>query len=80
MATNAETVKIDTTIKDKDANVETLWKNRKEKWNKTRIMLLVISLLIDYLCSTPPDSGIPSWQRSIRYLGNFVNIHDLSFP
>ncbi|WP_226580803.1 TRAP transporter permease [Halobacillus litoralis] len=76
--------KLDTTVKEKPAFIETLWKDRKEKWNGSRIFVLIISLLAIGLSIfhvyTAGFGTLPSWeQRSIHVLWALLLIFML-FP
>src|SRR5690625_442313 len=78
------TKKIDTTIKEKPAYVENLWKERKEKWNRSRVFVLIISLLAIGLSIfhvyTAGYGTLQSWQqRSIHVLWAILLIF-LLFP
>ena len=76
--------KLDTTIKEKPAHIETLWHERKEKWNGPRLFILVISLLAIGLSVfhiyTAGFGTLPSWQqRSVHVLWALLLIF-LLFP
>lgn len=83
----AETVtvqKIDTTVKEKPAYIEELWHSRKEKWNKSRFLITIISLLAIGLSVfhvyTAGFGTLSSWQhRSIHVLWALILIF-LLFP
>ncbi|WP_085993046.1 TRAP transporter permease [Oceanobacillus senegalensis] len=73
VAQTGNTGKIDTTIKEKPAYVEQLWKERKEKWNVSRLLILIISLLAIGLSVfhiyTAGFGTLSSWQqRSVHVL------------
>ncbi|MFD1848784.1 TRAP transporter permease [Oceanobacillus bengalensis] len=76
--------KIDTTVKEKPAYIEEIWKGRKEKWNRSRILLTMISLLAIGLSVfhvyTAGFGTLSSWQqRSIHVLWAILLIF-LIFP
>ncbi|MFC7062129.1 TRAP transporter permease [Halobacillus seohaensis] len=78
------TQKLDTTIKEKPALVEELWTSRKEKWNGSRILILIISFLAIGLSIfhvyTAGYGTLPSWQqRSVHVLWAMLLIF-LLFP
>lgn len=76
--------KIDTTIKEKPAYVEDIWRNRGVKWNFSRFLVLMISLLAIGLSIfhvyTAGFGTLPSWQqRSVHVLWAILLIF-LMFP
>ncbi|CDQ19049.1 TRAP transporter permease [Halobacillus karajensis] len=76
--------KLDTTIKEKPAHIETLWHERKKKWNGARLFILIISLLAIGLSIfhvyTAGFGTLPSWQqRSVHVLWALLLIF-LLFP
>src|SRR5699024_5509729 len=78
-AYTANSQKIDTTVKEKPAHIEELWKSRKEKWNKSRILISIISLLAIGLSVfhvyTAGFGTLSSWQqRSIHVLWEILLI------
>src|SRR5699024_5639087 len=78
------TKKIDTTIKEKPAYVENLWKERKEKWNRSRVFVLIIALLAIVFSIlhvyTAGYGSLQSWQqRSFHVLWAILLIF-LLFP
>ena len=78
------TQKIDTTVKEKPAYIEEIWNGRKEKWNRSRILLTIISLLAIGLSVfhvyTAGFGTLSSWQqRSIHVLWAIMLIF-LIFP
>ncbi|MGM0899745.1 MAG: TRAP transporter permease [Bacillota bacterium] len=75
---------IDTSIKEKQAYVEELWNSRKEGWNKSRVLMLIISLLAIgmsvFHVYTAGFGTLPSWeQRSIHVVWALILIF-LLFP
>jgi TRAP transporter 4TM/12TM fusion protein len=75
---------IDTSIKVKPAYIEEIWYSRKEGWNKTRVFLLIISLLAIgmsvFHVYTAGFGTLPSWeQRSIHVVWALLLIF-LLFP
>ncbi|WLR49178.1 TRAP transporter permease [Halobacillus litoralis] len=79
-----KTEKLDTTITEKPAYVETLWQERKEQWNAPRFFILIISLLAIGLSIfhvyTAGFGTLPSWQqRSVHVLWALLLIFML-FP
>ncbi|SFB22562.1 TRAP transporter, 4TM/12TM fusion protein [Lentibacillus halodurans] len=83
-ANEANRNKIDTMIEEKSAYVEEIWKNRGERWNFSRFLVLIISLLAIGLSIfhiyTAGFGTLPSWQqRSIHVLWAMLLIF-LLFP
>ncbi|WP_010530137.1 TRAP transporter permease [Lentibacillus jeotgali] len=83
-ADEANRNKIDTTVKEKPAYVEDIWRNRAVKWNFSRFLVLIISLLAIGLSIfhiyTAGFGTLPSWQqRSIHVLWAMLLIF-LLFP
>nr|WP_263327366.1 TRAP transporter permease [Neobacillus sp. Marseille-Q6967] len=75
---------IDTSIKEKPAYIEEFWHSRKEGWTKTRVFLLIISLLAIgmsvFHVYTAGFGTLPSWeQRSIHVVWALLLIF-LLFP
>ncbi|MCM3706469.1 TRAP transporter permease [Cytobacillus firmus] len=75
---------IDTSIKVKPAYIEELWHSRKEGWNKSRVFLLIISVLAIgmsvFHVYTAGFGTLPSWeQRSIHVVWALLLIF-LLFP
>ncbi|GAB3805226.1 TRAP transporter permease [Virgibacillus kimchii] len=84
MGEQATTQKIDTRIEEKQAYVEQIWHNRKEKWNRSRVLLTVISLLAIGLSVfhvyTAGFGTLSSWlHRSVHVLWAIMLIF-LLFP
>ncbi|WP_272031783.1 TRAP transporter permease [Oceanobacillus kimchii] len=84
VAQSATVHKIDTKVKQKPAYVEELWNSRKEKWNKTRILMSIIALLAIGLSVfhvyTAGFGTLSSWQhRSVHVLWTILLIF-LLFP
>ncbi|GIO22548.1 hypothetical protein [Oceanobacillus sp. J11TS1] len=78
------TQKIDTTVREKPTYIEEIWKNRKGKWNRSRVLLTIISLLAIGLSIfhvyTAGFGTLSSWQqRSIHVLWAMLLIF-LLFP
>jgi len=76
--------KIDTSVKEKPAYIEELWRSRKEGWNKSRILMLIISVLAIgmsvFHIYTAGFGTLPSWeQRSIHVVWALLLIF-LLFP
>lgn len=76
--------KINTNIEEKLSNAELLWKTRKEKWNKKRVLMLIISLVAIgmgiFHIYTAGFGVLPSWQqRAIHVLWALLLIF-LLFP
>ncbi|MFC2949681.1 TRAP transporter permease [Virgibacillus sediminis] len=76
--------KIDTTIEEQPSYAEKIWKDRKAKWNGSRMIVLLISLLAIGLSVfhiyTAGFGTLPSWeQRSIHVLWAMLLIF-LLFP
>ncbi|WP_082234452.1 TRAP transporter permease [Halobacillus massiliensis] len=76
--------KLDTTVKEKPAFIEQLWKERKSRWNGSRIFILIVSLLAIGLSLfhvyTAGFGTLPSWeQRSIHVIWALLLIF-LLFP
>lgn len=75
---------IDTTIKEKPAFIEQLWRNKGENWNGARILMLIISILAIGLSVfhvyTAGFGTLSSWsQRSVHVLWALLLIF-LLFP
>ena len=85
MTTNSESVgKINTTVEEKLSNAEILWESRKEKWNRKRVLMLIISLLAIgmgiFHIYTAGFGVLPSWQqRAVHVLWALLLIF-LIFP
>ena len=85
MTTNSESVgKINTTVEEKLSNAEILWGSRKEKWNRKRVLMLIISLLAIgmgiFHIYTAGFGVLPSWQqRAVHVLWALLLIF-LIFP
>ncbi|WP_087972384.1 TRAP transporter permease [Oceanobacillus rekensis] len=80
----ASTQKIDTTVTEKPTYVEQIWKGRREKWSRSRILLTIISLLAMGLSVfhvyTAGFGTLSSWQqRSVHVLWAIMLIF-LIFP
>ncbi|RKQ35756.1 TRAP transporter permease [Oceanobacillus halophilus] len=76
--------KIDTKVKEKPTYIEQIWKGRKERWNRSRILLTIISLLAIGLSVfhvyTAGFGTLSSWQqRSVHVLWAIMLIF-LIFP
>lgn len=76
--------KIDTSVQEKPAYIEELWRSRKEGWNTARILMLIISLLAIgmsvFHVYTAGFGTLPSWeQRSIHVVWALLLIF-LLFP
>ncbi|WP_227935329.1 TRAP transporter permease [Alkalihalobacillus deserti] len=76
--------KIDTAIQEKPSYIETLWKSRGTKWNKARLLTLIIATLAIGLSIfhiyTAGYGTLPSWQqRSIHVIWAVLLIF-LLFP
>lgn len=84
MSSQATTEKIDTTIKEDPALIEELWTTRKNKWDISRIIMTIVSLLAIGLSIfhiyTAGFGTLSSWdQRSIHVLWGILLIF-LLFP
>ncbi|WP_174731322.1 TRAP transporter permease [Mesobacillus harenae] len=84
MAEEQSAGKIDTTVKEKPAFIEELWHSRKEGWNKTRVYMLIVTLLAIgmsiFHVYTAGFGTLPSWeQRSIHVVWALLLIF-LLFP
>lgn len=81
---NTSLEKIDTKIKEKPALIEEVWSSRKEKWNGSRILILIISILAISLSLfhiyTAGFGVLTSWQqRSVHTIWAILLIF-LLFP
>ncbi|QHS23416.1 TRAP transporter permease [Virgibacillus sp. MSP4-1] len=79
-----QTQKLDTKIKEKPAFIEEVWKHRKEKWNRARFFMLIISVLAIGLSIfhvyTAGFGTLSSWQqRSVHVIWALLLIF-LLFP
>ncbi|MEW9502067.1 TRAP transporter permease [Jeotgalibacillus marinus] len=85
MTTAEEPVrKINTIVEEQPSNAEILWQSRKEKWNKKRVFMLIISLLAIgmgvFHIYTAGFGTLESWQqRAIHVLWALLLIF-LIFP
>lgn len=85
MTANPESVeKINTKVEEKLSNAEILWESRKEKWNRKRVLMLIISLLAIgmgiFHIYTAGFGVLPSWQqRAVHVLWALLLIF-LIFP
>lgn len=76
--------KIDTEIQEKPSYIETLWKTRGSKWNRARVLSLIIAVLAIGLSLfhiyTAGYGTLPSWQqRSVHVIWALLLIF-LLFP
>lgn len=67
-ATATEPVqKVDTTVEQQLSDTELLWQSRKERWNKKRVFMLIVSLLAIgmgiFHIYTAGFGTLPSWQQ-----------------
>ncbi|MCM3740917.1 TRAP transporter permease [Oceanobacillus luteolus] len=84
VAQAAAVQKLDTKVKEKPSHIEELWNSRRDKWNRTRIFMSIISLLAIGLSVfhvyTAGFGTLSSWQhRSIHVLWAILLIF-LLFP
>ena len=76
--------KIDTTIKEKPALIEEWWAGRGEKWNFSRLLVLIISVLAIGLSVfhiyTAGFGTLPSWQQRSIHVAWALLLIFLLFP